>query len=234
MLLGPPSGAGLLYHSVEPPLFLGTCFAFRLRTHFLTAAHCIGRLTPKEIRIVLPNVISVGGQNVETIVRHPTADLAVLVAAQVDLPSIDAFTSFGPPHYFGLGQDFVAYGFPDDVFGETMLQPTARMFRGSIQRFMRHKSRHGYEYDAVEMSIGAPAGLSGGPLFMPEAPFPIIGLVTENLRSTTFLQSVSEIQEGDSVYKETVHEMINYGVALELESLTQFLDQYIPATLISS
>jgi hypothetical protein len=92
---------------------------------------------------------------------------------------------------------------------------------------MRHTSKDGYEYDAAEMSIGAPAGLSGGPLVRHDHPL-IIGLVTENHRSTTFLQAVEEIQKGGSVYKETIHEMITYGIALLLQPLDAFLSQHIP------
>jgi len=128
-----------------------------------------------------------------------------------------------------LGQPFNAYGFPEDVFGNDPA-PTARFFSGNIQRFMLHRSHLGYEYTAAEMSIGAPAGLSGGPLFTPDAPWLIIGLVTENLRSTTFLRSITEIQDGASVYKESFQEFINYGVALVLQSQSDFLDEHIPQT----
>jgi hypothetical protein len=221
----PLTATGLIYQDVDPPRFLGTCFSFRHRTHLLTAAHCIGRLASKEIGIVLPNAISIGTYRVESVVRHPTADLAVLVVPETDLPSIDSFGSFGA-HWLGL--EFMAYGFPEDVFGDTPLRPTERVFRGSIQRFMKYESYQAYKYDALEMSIGAPAGLSGGPLFISHSPWLIIGLVTENLRSTTFLQSVQEIQEGGSIYKESIHETINYGVALRLESQAEFLNQHIP------
>jgi S1-C subfamily serine protease len=219
----PLSAVGLLYQDVAQPRLLGTCFAFRHRTRFLTAAHCVGRLAAEEIGIVLPNAISVGTYRVQSVARHPTADLAVLKVAEADLPSIDTFGYFGA---HALGQGFMAYGFPEDVFGDTPLRPTERVFRGFIQRFMAHKSYQGYEYDALEMSIGAPAGLSGGPVFTPDAPWLIIGLVTENLRSTTFLQAVQEIQAGGAVYRESLHETINYGVALRLESQAEFLDQH--------
>jgi hypothetical protein len=45
------------------------------------------------------------------------------------------------------------------------------------------------------MSIPAPAGLSGGPLFRPGAPPMVTALVTENLQSTTFLDQIETIVE---------------------------------------
>ncbi|SRR6266568_943527 len=220
--MNPLTAVGLLLHvNRDPPDFLGSCFAFRRQTHFLTAAHCIGTLAPKDLAVSVLH--ATGTHAVETIHRHPKADLAIL-ALRGAVPDSDVFGPFGA---VGLGQDFGAYGFPEDVFGVTAA-PTARFFKGHIQRFTRHHSHQGYEYTALEMSIGAPAGLSGGPVFLPHLPWLILGIVTENHRSTTFLQSVQEIQEGSAVYKEVVHEAINYGLALLLRTETDFLDAYIP------
>ncbi len=203
--------------------FLGTCFAFRQPTRFLTAAHCIGNLSPAELAIAIPNVTTDDPYRVQDVIRHPTADLAVLVLADDPIPLITPFRFYGG---MAWGLEFRAFGFPEDVFGTTPAQPTARLFAGHIQRVMHHTSKDGYEYEAAEMSIGAPAGLSGGPLLRHDHPL-IIGLVTENHRSTTFLQAVEEIQKGGSVYKETIHEMITYGIALLLQPLDDFLSQQV-------
>jgi len=221
----PLLATGLLLRTQDERVdFLGTCFAFRQPTRFLTAAHCIGNLTPRELAIAIPNITTDEPFRVQNVIRHPAADLAVLVLADDPVPPITPFRFYGG---MGWGLEFRAFGFPEDVFGTSPAQPTARLFAGHIQRMMRHASKDGYEYDAAELSIGAPAGLSGGPLVRHDLPL-IIGVVTENHRSTTFLQAVEEIQEGGSVYKETIREMITYGIALLLQPLDGFLSQHIP------
>jgi hypothetical protein len=226
-MTNPLDGVGLLFHvKNQKSSFLGTCFGFRQPTHFLTAAHCLGNLSAADVAIGLPVSTTAGAHPVKDIFRHPTADLAILVLAGDYVPLNDVFLDL--VGNVGWGDEFMAFGFPADVFGEAAEQPTARLFRGYFQRFLMHKSHLGFEYYAAEMNIGAPAGLSGGPLFHPDAPHMVTGLVTENLRSTTFLQAVEEVQEGGSVHKTSVQEMINYGVALLFRSYSDFLDQHIP------
>jgi trypsin-like peptidase len=224
----PLSAVGLVFHvKGEGNAFLGTCFGFRQKTHFLTAAHCIGNLPAAEIGIGLPHVTTKGAHPVREVFRHPKADLAVLVLAGDYVPPIDPFWNY--VSNFSWGEDFMAFGFPEDVFGPDGTQPTARLFRGHYQRFMHHRSQvYGFEYNAGEMSIGAPAGLSGGPVFRPRAPVVVTGLVTENHQSTTFLQSVEEHQDGPMTSRSSVHEVIQYGVALLLDSQAEFLDEHVP------
>ena len=47
----------------------------------------------------------------------------------------------------------------------------------------------------------------------------IIGLVPENVDSTTYLRSVAEVQDGDKVYSERIHEVIH------LDALSAWLDK---------
>ncbi len=214
---------GIVYENAEPARFLGTCFAFRDSMYFLTARHCVGTLRAEQVGIELPSVNT--SHSVRAIVPHPTADLAVLIL-NGDAPDIDTFRFFG---VHALGQDFMAYGFPEDVFGETPPRPTERLFRGYIQRYMVFRSPEGYVYDALELSIGAPAGLSGGPLFQAHQPWLIIGIVTADLKSTTFLQSEETMEEPGRFHKTSTATYINYGVALQLEKQAAFLEQHIPA-----
>lgn len=53
----------------------------------------------------------------------------------------------------------------------------------------------------------------------------IIGLVPENVDSTTYLRSVAEVQDGDKVYSERIHEVIRYGVFVHLDALSAWLDK---------
>lgn len=219
----PFRGAGSIYRR-QPSgdlAFLGSCFAFRQRHVYLTAAHCIGSLNATAIVISTPFQQS-GPWQVTNITTHPTADLAAL---EID----PAGTSYVEPFY-GLslnatfGTDIAAIGFPEDSTTSDSPRPTARYFKGNIQRLLHYKSPLGYEYDAAELSFGAPAGLSGGPVFVTDMAGNLVGLVCENFESSTYLRSIEEVQEGASVYKEKVHSVINYAICVRIGQYEQWLN----------
>ena len=78
--LRPFYSVGLLFSARDPASlsFLGSCFAYLTKRHFVTAAHCLGKLEPHEVRIVLPLVAQEDLGVVSAICRHPEADVAVL------------------------------------------------------------------------------------------------------------------------------------------------------------
>jgi fucose permease len=79
------------------------------------------------------------------------------------------------------------------------------------------------------LSIPAPAGLSGGPLFRPGAPPIVTGLVTENLESTTFLDEQVEQAVGHDAAQVTKYKrVISYGIALMLDRFGDWLDEHTP------
>ncbi len=140
----------------------------------------------------------------------------------------DTHPFWGVVHTWSLGEDFMAYGYPADVLGPEPDQPTERLFRGHYQRFMRYESLLGYSYLAAEMSIPSPTGLSGGPLFRPGAHPMLVAMATENLDSTTYLETV-EIEERPGQRTEKRYErVIQYGVALILSDVSEWLDTLIP------
>ncbi len=206
--------------------FLGTCFPFRDENHFLTAAHCVGRLSPSSVAIGIPTNVDAGPIEVSEILVHPTADIAVLRAPKVAEGAVTPFWSY--VSNYSYGEEFMSFGYPEDIFGPSARQPTARLFRGHCQRLLEHRSHLGYQYVASELNIGCPAGLSGGPVFRPGAPVMLTGMVTENLESMTMLHSVEEIQKNGSVIRERYHSVINYGVALLLDRVADWLDSNVP------
>jgi hypothetical protein len=107
------------------------------------------------------------------------------------------------------------------------MKPTARFFRGFLQRFWTHHSHLGYTYEAAELSFGAPGGPSGGPVILMPQRIHIVGLVAENFESTTYLRSVEEIQDAGSTYKETIHSTISYGVCVQFKPLEQWLSEHV-------
>jgi hypothetical protein len=199
---------------------LGSCFAIRDSRVFLTAAHCIGEL---EARSVVVRSAGIPERRlVLHIVRHPSADLALLEIPKADEEGAEPFVY--AVSNWSLGEDFYAFGYPEDLFGEHQGRPTPRLFKGHFQRFMpTYKSKLSYVYVAAELSIPAPAGLSGGPLFRPGAPV-VLGLVTENLESTTYLDSVEEVLKDGRTTRTTFQKVITYGVALMLSPLKEWLN----------
>jgi hypothetical protein len=129
---------------------------------------------------------------------------------------------------YSLGEQFHAFGYPEDVAADKP-GPTPRLFTGHFQRFFDYRSFAGFRYRAGELSLPAPAGLSGGPLFRPGAAVMVTGLVAENFESRTTLDSVEEVsREGDRTTYSTVR-VIAYGVAVMLDPLSGWLDEHVPA-----
>lgn len=201
--------------------FLGSCFAYESRQHFVTASHCVGTLKPHQVRIVLPLVEQEDLGRVQSITHHPQADLAVLQASSSGAPEIAPFV--GVSTRGGWGQPIQALGYPEETEANGTTLPTARLFTGFIQRLMIHASQMEYRYNAGELSFGSPAGLSGGPVFPTSENDRVLGVVTENHDSTTYLRSVAEVQDGDNRYTEKVHEVIRYGIFANLLPIEDWL-----------
>jgi len=126
---------------------------------------------------------------------------------------------------FELGEEFFAFGYPEDTFGPSRGGVTPRLFKGYYQRYMTyHSPVSNCSYNAGEMSIGAPPGISGGPVFRPGALPMVTGMVTENLEATTFLDEVEEVERAGTIVERRMHrKVINYGVALLLDSHGEWL-----------
>jgi hypothetical protein len=163
--------------------------------------------------------------DVATVHIHPSVDVAVMILASPGRDSVEPF--WNHVGNWSLGEEYLAFGYPEDFVGRKEAMPTARLFRGHFQRFMRHKSHMGFEYLAAELSTPCPGGLSGGPLFRTRAPMMITGLVTENLEAATFLdEEVKEV--GGEVQNHYYRRVINYGVAVMLSEVNDWLDSHIP------
>jgi S1-C subfamily serine protease len=230
MPFDPLSATGLVladFAGVKPRI-TGTCFLLRYEHYAITAAHCV----PAEatsLTVALPR--QQRAMPVTSITRHPTADVALLSGE----PSVTEKREGYPersfwdcPSNWALGEQFMAYGFPEETNSEGPIQATPRLFVGHYQRFFEFNSPSNFRYTAGEMSVPAPAGLSGGPVFRPNAPMIITGLVTTNYDSFTITDSVDEILDDGTKYKAESRRIVSYGIALMLSAVKPWLKDLIP------
>jgi hypothetical protein len=219
MRIGPEGGFSV---------FGGTCFGFRHPDYYLTAAHCVVDAGPREVLVSQSVPTSTGStirlaEVVET-KRHDHADIAVLRVGD-KAGAITAPFSGHLVSNHALGEDFMAYGYPESVYGPDKRRPTRRLFKGHYQRFFGHQSHLGYRYYAAELSVACPAGLSGGPLFRPGAHSVVVAMATENIESTTGADFEEEKDGGvTTVYRR----VLAYGIAVMLEPLRDWLASAIP------
>src|SRR6185369_16781915 len=201
--------------------FLGSCFAYRHSSFVLTAAHCVGDLPAQELVAVWPGPII---RRCVSVSKHATADVALLTLPPIST-QIDCFLQTGS--YNALGEDFYAIGFTEVVTANEQQLPTARLYKGHFQRFLNYKSFLGYEYAAGEISIPAPGGLSGGPIFLPRDQQTVIAIVAENAQSAAVLDSIEEVMEDGAQYKTLYQAIIRFGVVVMLSSVSDWLEQQV-------
>ena len=134
--------------------------------------------------------------------------------------TLEAFSIVFPR--YELGDDFLAYGLPEDAAGPNVGTPVPRVFKGHYQRFLQYHSPMGYEYLAAELSIACPSGLSGGPFFREEG-FLLVGMVTENIQVNTELHATEEIEADGRVQREVSRRVVEYGMGLMLLDVEPWL-----------
>ena len=207
--------------------FLGTCFIFRNPDTMLTADHVVAGYERDELAVALPasrarsSIFSV--LNVQS---HPTGDLAVLTICPPDERDITwAIDQMFNDYSYGL--DVMAYGYPVQTVKD-VVEPTPRLFQGYVQRFFSHSSHLGYKYLAAELNFSCPGGLSGSLLINQKHHGRLYGIVTENLRTSTELESILEVTDDGREYKESYHNIINFGVAMWLPAVSDWINTVVP------
>jgi hypothetical protein len=198
----------------------GSAFSILTPRHFATAAHCVGHVDVESLSIF---TLATQPQAVDTVYRHPNADLAV-----VELSTPSGCEAMGVSHFaVAPGEEFRAVGYPVDVVSPEA-EFNGRIVAGHHQRIIReYISFNGFRYQACEMSVPPPAGLSGGPIFRPSDPSDAVGLVAERLDSSTELRTIEEVREpGHSRTIET-QRIVSFGIGVLLEPVVDWLDSVI-------
>lgn len=204
-------------------MFLGTAFAYKSPRFLLTASHIIpdelGMLSitfPYLDKVLIPTKLA----------RHEWADVAALACEPKhvnnrEFSEIENFLSI--THGLALAQDFLTYGYPEDVLLHKRPSPTPRLFKGYFQRLFRHSSHLGYRYQAIELSTQCPRGLSGSPIMLYGNATCVAGVVTEDLEVAT----EHHIEEAEDEKMSEYRKVINYGVAAELSGLDEWITDHL-------
>lgn len=190
------------------PEYTGSCAAYARRNVVITAGHCV-RAPDAQYWVALPAAPG-GAWAAQQVIRHETSDIAVVVGPA------SAAESGGPRGvYSGIDQtlvdggDFIAFGYPSEEGAKAV----GRLFRGHFQRHFGYSDPSGRSYFAGEMSIPAPAGLSGGPLSRPHTLDKICAIVTTNHDSYLVIDSYEEEERDGKVSRGKITRVVSYGIA---------------------
>ncbi len=177
----------------------GTCACYQQRHLLVTAAHCV----PDGIREAAVWLPGEGTRPILEVVRHPTSDLALLIAGKRETEPMATQVFTGVDSTLQEGGDFWAFGYPV----EGVDTPVGRFFKGHFQRHFGYQDSAGREYFAGELSIAAPGGLSGGPVVRPHSPQLLAAVVTTNVKTT----------------RSEVRRVVAYAIAAMLSSAGEWL-----------
>jgi hypothetical protein len=207
---------------------LGSCFSIG-GGFFLTAGHVVREASAVVgAKVPVVGVPDPSGGFVGLAVEEGEdlgADVGVLRVAYAHSDYKDWFLTF-PWRQSPLAQleeaKTVGYAFGHtDVDGVLQIGP--RAFQGYVvARRNRFKppGMSGPAFSVYELSFAAPTGLSGAPLFGPDMPSRIVGLVVGNTETEMCVYRSSEtLSDGATVESVSREEMLRLGIAVEVGTL---------------
>jgi hypothetical protein len=121
----------------------------------------------------------------------------------------------------------MAYDYPIEdrsSLGPFKAVESARLLRANYQRFFQFEDPEGHRFLAGELSVAAPSGMRGAPLFRPGALPMLTGLVVGTLESSVLAYKVTEVKDGVETYLEKVDRITTYGVGLMLDPVGEGLE----------
>ena len=221
------SAVGGIY-TISPrgePTYVGTCAALGLPTHFVTAAHCIVGRERDSLAVNHFGHSRNPYSAVSACSIYEFCDIAVLEAEVEEPEWITPFTKVAAATH--MGEPVTVIGSPIWILTEGQKE-SLRLVRGFVQRPFLYTGRLGHEYSAYELSFPSPPGLSGGPMFSDEEPKFLRGVMTENFKRYTVVDS-EEVHDGRGQLKRIEsREIVTFGVAANAWRAIDFLEEAIP------
>ncbi len=237
---GNPLAAVGYLHDIEDQ-FLGSCFLVENPGLALTAAHVVLSQEGHLLQGLTSHFpASWGCRQVESIVAHQDADLAVLKLAQPDnepdnedqrfvfaLPETDILS--GDDGTIVVGIDVGSYGFRFEhpVRDAASATQVPRWMTGAVQRQITpcdnpDCSYHPATTHLLEVDYLIPEGMSGGPVFEKLRCGSLLGVNVGNQQTERVVERVTTRDEnGMRVYDEVTSMFVTYG-------LVQRISEYVP------
>ena len=75
----------------------------------------------------------------------------------------------------------------------------------------------------LELSSALPQGMSGAPVYIPRYPPLVVGLALGTVESEVVVHAVEEFESNGIRERERVSRIIQYGIALELVAVSEWL-----------
>lgn len=189
---------------------MGTCALYVRPNIALTAGHCV---SADGVQYAVKTRTATDAWIASGVYRHAVADIAVLVGRTADTTMSESIQLYsGVDRTLSDGRDFIAYGYPADGANDAV----PRYFKGHFQRYFGYRGPSGRDYFAAEMSIPAPAVLSGGPVSAPNTPDKLLGIVTTNHDCYLVVDSYEVEERAGSISRGQIRRVVSYGVAAML------------------
>lgn len=199
--------------------FSGTGAMFVRPYVILTAAHCVPEIANATFAFRSP--VEREARVVERVIRHPTKDLAaLLISKDAEMPPTGVYSEVR--HQLVDGGDFIAFGYPAEA--DTSVP---RLFKGHYQRHFSYEPPNGQSYFAVELSIPAPAGLSGGPVSDANRPQVLDAIVTANHESSLVIDSYEEEERDGTISRGKITRVVSYGIAAVVVGEEDWLESVV-------
>lgn len=207
-------------------IILGCSFRLWGDCEFITANHCIENIVADELFVLDLLEEDPFKENIPVtdIIRHPTADIAILKTVERDLSKY---------HKFLISKNDLSLGAPLHGFGYVS-RLKDNSFRVVPAFSMRdyHFEEPNYHYQAIELSMPIPKGTSGAPIFSAWKPNPVIGVATGCAYSEIELRNITYYQDEKMIERERISEFTRFGIALSIKHVLPWIIENIPGNPI--
>jgi hypothetical protein len=199
--------------------YAGVAFFIDDHATVVTCAHVVDMVQKDETLLGMDPVTG-SFAPVLNVRRHSKYDFAVGV-----FPSKPGYKCFRiADRAIGPGTDVAAFGFTSNGRQGQDVKVDARIFKGHVVRYASEPAKSDAR-STLELSFPSHKGFSGSALVDANTR-DLVGMMFSNLESTIELHSFTDIDEDGSRYKESMHRIIELGLAHTNRDLLEFLKEF--------
>ena len=212
----------LVNESLQPQAFIGSAFPVAPDGGLLTCRHVVDIAVPdgqaiavfdsETSRYVVPASMPVYPTD-------PAVDLAFLPNA-LKRPKPEFFPILSPP-FLTIGEDCYTFGF--FAIGANQESVEQGYFAGRIVNFFNYQESDGRA--RITLPFPVLEGMSGSPILTYHNGPKVIGVGIGNRQTRILASEVIEFREGKVELKESIHRIVEYGVAHHPTAIAKFLMQ---------